>query len=79
MSVYGTVSVMLILEIFLGSALCEISSGRSRKIFVLLECYFDVSFRIFLETILTNILKSNNELYILHSVLSSITMEVREY
>ena len=48
-------------------------------IYALLGCYFYVSFRIFLETILTNILKSNNELYILHSVLSSITMEVREY
>ena len=48
-------------------------------IYALLGCYFNVSFRIFLEAILTNILKSNNELYILHSVLSSDITEVREY
>ena len=48
-------------------------------IYALLGCYFNVSFRIFLETILTNKLKSNNELYILHSVLSSDITEVREY
>ena len=48
-------------------------------IYVLLGYYFYVSFRIFLETTLTNILKSNNELYILHSVLSSDITEVMEY
>jgi len=48
-------------------------------IYALLGCYFNVSFRIFLETTLTHKLKSNNELYILHSVLSSDTTEVREY
>ena len=48
-------------------------------IYALLGCYFYVSFRIFLETTLTNKLKSNNELYILHSVLSSDITEVREY
>ena len=48
-------------------------------IYALLGCYFYVSFRIFLETILTHKLKSNNELYIQHSVLSSDITEVREY
>jgi hypothetical protein len=48
-------------------------------IYALLGYYFYVSFRIFLETTLTNKLKSNNELYILHSVLSSDITEVREY
>ena len=48
-------------------------------IYASLGCYFYVIFRIFLEDILTNKLKSNNELYILHSVLSSDTIEVREY
>jgi len=48
-------------------------------IYALLGCYFYVTFRIFLESILTNILKSNNELYILHSVLSSNKIEVLEY
>ena len=50
-----------------------------QNIYALLECYFNVSFRIFLETILTHKLKSNIELHILHSVLSSNTIEVLEY
>ena len=48
-------------------------------IYALLGCYFYVISRIFLGDILTNKLKSNNELYILHSVLSSDITEVREY
>ena len=48
-------------------------------IYALLGCYFNVIFRIFLEDILTHKLKSNNELYILHSVISSNTTEVMEY
>ena len=79
MSVYGTDSIALTLDTFLGSVLCKIYTGANPYIYDLLGCYFDVSFRIFLETILTHKLKSNNELYILRSVLSSNTTEVMEY
>jgi hypothetical protein len=50
-----------------------------QNIYASLGCYFYVSFRIFLETILTSKLKSNNELHILHSVPSSNKTEVLEY
>ena len=48
-------------------------------IYALLGFCFYATLRIFLERTLTNILKSNNELYILHSVLSSDITEVMEY
>jgi hypothetical protein len=78
-SVCGTDSVFLSLEIFLGSALCEVAPAEAGTAPLSSDSPLKAVHGFSYAASLENRLKSNNEQHILRSVIPSQNTEVEEY